>query len=222
MNILVLIQRRSLIFYYSNRNQPLPCAIPETVMNDLEILNEQELHTIVGKYIPPVDPKAPTQAMLLLNDETCFSSWLEAGKEDEVKKTMIEAAPFTHTEGIAIPLDPHTLFITTNKDLYTAIGRALESYHCMIVGVYPWVIANYSKAIKEGEPFSSVVVERLFEAQARIKECSFPYLTMQAPSNSVVEDKTETKKKPLSTGLLIFLIIAGVYAIGMAFIFIRK
>jgi len=222
MNILVFIQRRSLLFYYSNRNQPVQCIVPETVMNDLEILNEQELHELFKRYIPPKDPKVQTQVILLLSDDVCFSSWLEAGKEEQVKKTTVENAPFARIESVTIPFDQHMLYIITNQDLYGIIGHELETYNCSIIGIYPWVIAKYGKLLNDGGVFDSTVVKKIFEAHSHLKAYSFSYLSSQTPSIIDTQNKTEQAKKSIPTGWIIFILFTFLYIVAMFFIFIRK
>jgi hypothetical protein len=222
MNVLVFIQRRSLLFYYANRSQPLLCAIPVTVMNDLEILNEQELHSLLAHYIPPKDPKSQTQIILLLGDDICFSSWLAPGKEEETKKTMIDTVPFANIESVTVPLDQHQLYIITNQDLYRKIGQALETYHCTIIGAYPWVISKYANILKEGGVFDSEVAKKIFEVQPHIKDYGFPYLSMLSPAASEGQHKSEPTKKTLPKGWVIFICFAVIYVLIMLFFFVRK
>ena len=86
MNVLVFIQRQGVQLYYMDQQAPIACVLPPSTMRDLEIINEKELESFLAKALRPVSPKSQMQAILLLDDAVCFSSALEAGKEDEIKK----------------------------------------------------------------------------------------------------------------------------------------
>lgn len=85
MNVLVFIQRQGVQLYYMDQQAPIACVLPPSTMRDLEIINEKELESFLAKALRPVSPKSQMQAILLLDDAVCFSSALEAGKEDEIK-----------------------------------------------------------------------------------------------------------------------------------------
>lgn len=212
MNVLVLIQRQSIQIYYPDRDTPVAAMVPLTVLRDLEVLNEKDLDTILSSVLRPVTPKIGMQTMVLIDDAICFSTLLEPGREEEMKKILINDVPFLHTASAIIPQSTGSLFITTNQDLYDSIGRVLESHGYSIIGVYPWLAVLHVEAIKSGEGFGPVAIRRLFDGVASLKQVSFTYHNQLITPVSIpaIDGKKIDKKN--YTGWIIFLSIALVYA----------
>lgn len=223
MNVLVLIQRQSLQIYYSDHDTPTAVMIPQTMVQDLEVINEKELDTLLAGVLLPVTPKTPMSALLLIDDAVCFSVPLEVGKEEEAKKALINDVPFLHVANVTIPFEKNPLFVTTNQNLYESIGRVFEAHGYSILGVYPWHVVGYLQLTKSGEAFGSGSVKRLFESIGGIRQTSFPYHNQE---KSLALDPVvggQVKPKKLSVGWIIFISLAILYAIGMVwYMFFRR
>lgn len=212
MNVLVLIQRQSIQIYYPDRDTPVAVMVPLTAMRDVEILNEKDLDTVLSGVLRPVPPKSVMQTIVLIDDAICFSTPLEAGREEEMKKILINDVPFLHSASTIIPQSTGALFVITNQDLYDSVGRVLEGHGYSILGVYPWSVVSHLAAIKSGEGFGTVAIKRLFDAVTSLKQVSFVYHNQTAPiAPSIMSDGRATPKK-LSKGWIIFLSVAVVYA----------
>lgn len=222
MNVLVFIQRQGVQLYYMDQQAPIACVLPPSTMRDLEIINEKELESFLAKALRPVSPKSQMQAILLLDDAVCFSSALEAGKEDEIKKTLINDVPFLRVANTTVTLTTGSLFVTTNQDLYESIARVLEARMYSVIGVYPWVAIQQLQILKPGEVVGTQFVKRLFDAVSSLKQVAFSYHNQFVPP--VVP---ATYLKPAATqtsriGWSIFLSVALVYILVMvAIAFVR-
>lgn len=223
MNVLVLIQRQSVQVYYPDRDTPAAAMVPLTVVRDVEVLNEKELDTILSGVLRPVTPKVVMQTMVLIDDAICFSTPLEAGREEEMKKALMNDVPFLHSAGTTIPQSTGTLFVITNQDLYESIGRILEGHGYTIVGVYPWTVVSHLSVVKSGEGFGAAAIKRLFDAVTSLKQMSFVYHNQVAPVAAPVVPDGRASPKKLSKGWIIFLSVAMAYAAFMVwYMFFRN
>lgn len=215
MNILVLIQRQSMQVYYPDRDTPIACMVPPAVVRDVEVVNEKELDTVLSGVLRPAPNKSVMPTIILIDDSICFSSFLEVGREEEMKKKLVNDVPFLHIASTVLPLDAGQLFVMTNQDLYESVGRILESHGHTIVGVYPWSAVAHVQAIKSGEGFGPIVIKRLFDAVSDLKHVSFVYHNqVSVPLSSAPADgHAHTKKLPV--GWIIFLGLALVYVLVM-------
>ena len=215
MNVLVFIQRQGVQLYYMDQEAPIACVLPSSTMRDLEIINEKELESFLAKTLRPVSPKSQMQAILLLDDAVCFSSALEAGKEDEIKKTLINDVPFLRVANTTVTLTTGSLFVTTNQDLYESIARVLEARMYSVIGVYPWVAIQQLQILKSGETVGASFVKRLFDAVSSLKQVAFSYHNQFVPPAM-----PETHRKPAAAqtsriGWIVFLSLALVYIFVM-------
>lgn len=218
MNVLVFIQRQGVQLYYMDQEAPIVCVLPPSIMRDLEIINEKELESFLGKALRPVSPKFQMQAILLLDDAVCFSSALEAGKEDEIKKTLINDVPFLRVASTTVTLTTGSLFVTTNQDLYESIARVLEARMYSVIGVYPWVAIQQLQILKPGEAVGTPFVKRLFDAVSSLKQVAFSYQNQFAPSAMTAMQAKPAVTQTSRIGWIIFISVAFVYVLIMVVI----
>jgi len=212
----------SLQIYYSDRRDPVVCMVPDTILKDLDIVNEKEFDALVSKYLLPVPVKSTVQTILLLDNDICFSTKLEAGKEEEIKKNHLDDSPFLHVVSTSFTVEGTSLFITANQDLIQSVGRVLESHRYVILAVCPWQIVQYAKVVAQGEVFNATSIKRLFDGAESIKQLGFLY-EKQSPVTSIVDTQKKPSPKKLSKGLIVFIGIAVVYLIGMlVWLILRK
>ena len=218
MNVLVFIQRQGVQLYYMDQDAPIACVLPPSIMRDLEIINEKELENFFAAVLRPVSPNTQMQAVLLLDEAVCFSSLLEAGKEDEIKKRLINDVPFLHVANITIPVTAGSLFVTTNQDLYESIARVLEGRKYSVIGVYPLVAMQQFQIIKSGEMFGVTVVKRLFDAVSSLKQVAFSYQNQFVPSVMTAMQAKPAVTQTSRIGWIIFISVAFVYVLIMVVI----
>ena len=222
MNVALLIQRQSMLLFLPDRDAPVTCPIPTTVIHDLEVLNEAELETLMGKIMPPQALKSQTQAILLLDDTICFTYRLEPAKEEEMKKTLLNDVPFLHVASTTISSGAESIFVTTNQDLYESVARALEAKKYSVIGVYPWASLQYLQIVKAGEAFSAATTKRLFDATATLRPVAFPYkheVNVDVLPVTVTKSPERARSKK---GWVIFISIALLYIVVMLIIVVLR
>lgn len=219
--MLLLIQRQSLQLFISNRLTPLAVMVPESVMRDMEIVSESGLVELFKQILPVTDARQQSQVTIVISEDLCFVAPYDASHPEEVVLKLQNESPFAHV-AIATVLTPTTpVVVSTNQELYEAIGRVLEASHYTISGVYPWRALQLGEMAKPNAVFDIAAAKRFCESPSVYKGSAFEYKTAVPLATPVPIAAGATVKKKLPMGWLIFGTAALLYAGVMLYIMFR-
>lgn len=218
---LLLVQRQSLQLFISDHPAPVAVMVPETVIRDMEVVNEEELMLLLKKVLPVVNTHTQSPIAMVISEDLCFVAPYDAAHPEEVVLKLQNESPFAHV-AIATVLTPTTpVVVSTNQELYEAIGRVLEASHYTISGVYPWRALQLGEMAKPNAVFDIAAAKRFCESPSVYKGSAFEYKTAVPLVTPVPVASGVTVKKKLPLGWLIFGTAALLYAGVMLYIMFR-
>lgn len=219
--MLLLIQRQSLQLFISDHTTPIAVMVPETVIRDMEVVNEEELALLLKKVLPVINTHTQSPVTMVISEDLCFVAPFDAAHPEEAVLKLQNESPFTHV-AIATVLTPTTpVVVSTNQELYETIGRVLEAGHYTISGVYPWRALQLGEMAKPNAVFDIAAAKRFCESPSIYKGSAFEYKTTVPLVPPVPAASGVTGKKKLPLGWIIFGTTAILYAGVMLYIMFR-
>lgn len=222
MSALIIIRPHTLQVYYSDHNAPVGIPLPESIVSDMEVINEEELSTLLTKQLKSTNPGNTTQTILVLSDELCFVDILKEKEEEAITKQLISNTPFVHVATGVLRTEKESLVIATNQDFYETLAKLLGTIGFSVATVVSWRGFVQSGATTNGE-VDNVTVKRAFDLLSQLKTSAFPLSIDQIPKEKIVEPnagKQPAKKLPI--GWIIFGALALLYALGMIIFMLRR
>ncbi|MBP9814286.1 hypothetical protein KBC80_03770 [Candidatus Woesebacteria bacterium] len=218
---LLLIQRQSLQLFISNRVTPLAIMVPESVMHDMEIINEQGLATLFKQILPIADIHQQSQITLVISEDLCFIAPYDVEHSEEVIVKLQNESPFAHVAIAKVLTQVTPVIVSTNQELYETIGRVLEASGYTVLGVYPWRALQLGEMAKPNAVFDIAAARRFCESLPTYKGAAFEYKTTVPYVAPVLTATGVPIKKKLSVGWLVFGTVALLYAAVMFYIMFR-
>lgn len=219
---LLLIQRQSLQLFISDKAAPVAVMVPESVIRDMEVVSEMGLVALFKQILPVVDVHIQAQITIIISEDLCFVAPFVAEKIEETQTKLQNESPFAHVAITTVMTPTTPVVVSTNQELYEAVGRVLEANHYVISGVYPWRALQLGEMAKPNAVFDVAATKRICESLSTYKSAAFEYKTV-APVvvvNSVTQSPAAKKKLPI--GWIIFGVTALLYAAVMLFIMFRN
>jgi hypothetical protein len=222
MTALVVVKRNSLIGYLSDRDTPLSVVMPQSAMGVMEIADEKECAVLIEKTFgaKSTHPSIPT--ILVLSDELCFSEVSTPKDEEQAIVKLSGVVPFARISTTRLHTPDKSIIIAANEDLYEIIARLLGERGYPVTLVVPWAALVQVGISAHGE-IDKITVRRVFDAQSQLRSMSFPCevaLAMNTPS--AVPVSTQAPAKKVSKGLIIFGVLALIYAAFMFWYMMRR
>lgn len=221
VSTLLLIQRQSLQLFISDHPAPVAVMVPETVIRDMEVINEEELSLLLKKVLPSANAHTQSQITMVMSEDLCFVAPYDVTHAEEVVAKLQNESPFVHV-AIAKVLTPTTpVVVSTNQELYETIGRVLESCHYAISGVYPWRALQLGELAKPNALFDIAAAKRFCESPSVYRGAAFEYKRIVPIATPPVVTSGVSVKKKFPLGWIIFGTAALLYAGVMLYIMFR-
>lgn len=222
MTALVVVKRNSLVGYLSDRDVPVSVVMPQSAMGGMEIADEKECAVLIEKSLGAKSTHPTIPTILVLSDELCFTDISTPKDEEQAIVKLSGVVPFARISTTRIHTPDKSIILATNQDLYEIIARLLGERGYPVLMVVPWAALVQVGISAHGE-IDRVTVRRVFDAQSQLRPMSFPCeVASTMNTTSVVPVSTQAPAKKISKGLIIFGVLALIYAAFMIWYMLRR
>ena len=128
-------------FYGMQMEQPFPVDIPVTAVRDLEVLNRDQLNTIIETFLTSGGITGGSLIMVLSNT-LLFEKQIVQDLSDEKRragaiKEFIDNVPFEQVAYLSYPVQTGVGVMATNEELFIAIKKAFERKNVQVHLIVP-------------------------------------------------------------------------------------
>lgn len=215
------LYRNGFDYYSTEKTQVLHQAYPDTVVQDLEVLNKEEFQKFLSTFIA-TNKLVASRVLIVLSEDILFRKEIiidPAKPLDVTQETnqFITNIPFEHVGSKKIQHEKKTIVVATNRDLYVCIQSGLEKNGWSTAAVI--ASAVFEKDIKLAQQMT-VDQGKFFVSKIEAVKPADNFLDQPNPvmikrdSSSVGTGKAQQKSSlPLLIGVFAVLlpILGGVY-----------
>lgn len=212
------IDRNRLDFYQAGMQSVLTIALPETVVQNMEIVNEDELYKTIASFVE-ANKIGLTSLICIIATNSMFEKNIETTPPqtpDDQITAFLDLVPFDAITSKVILLDKGVKVIAVNTDFLIAIKKAFEKVGFAIeayvtsVEVNPQAYTVQSLDIQEAA--------RLIAMYEKLKPMTLMLQEKPSLSAPIKKNEVENKNKPsklfpllvvflfIGVGVLIFLV----------------
>lgn len=213
MRAAIFVDRTSLSIAGGDLKSSLTIPVPSTVVQDMEVINEEELARLITEPIEKNKLKPASYIICFAASCTFQKEIPEKTLEADIKKIheeFDENIPFNRILSKVFTQAKAAKVIGINKDLATAIIKALALKNWSVDAIVP----SYALYGDQAVTFSTQVSEQLIKHYSSLQQVSFSLETDEAASADADETAfTEEHQKPKSNrmfilvGIFVFLIL---------------
>lgn len=118
---LLILNRNNIYIYTPNLNGFLNMSFPDTVIKNLEIVNQEELEREIKTFVDS-SKILPAELTIVLSSDVLFEKEIDGGpEENETRQKFIDSLPFERIYKIVIPVNEKPHIITVNRNLIDGI-----------------------------------------------------------------------------------------------------
>ncbi|MFI5265401.1 MAG: hypothetical protein ACHQT7_01510 [Candidatus Levyibacteriota bacterium] len=135
---LLILNRDNFYMYTPGISGFLTLTFPETMIKDLEIVNQEELENQIRQFVES-SGIAPAEITIILSSDILFEKEIAGGpEENEDRQKFLDSLPFESVYKIVIPKDQKPHIITVNRELLDGIIQALTKLDFTVVRAVPY------------------------------------------------------------------------------------
>lgn len=138
---LLFIEPNRMYFYGMQMEQPFPIDVPSAAVRDLEVLNRDQLNTIIDTFLTSGGISGGTLIMVLSN-ALLFEKQIVQDLSDEKRragaiKEFIDNVPFEQVAYLSYPVQTGVGVLATNEELFISIKKAFERKNVQVHLIVP-------------------------------------------------------------------------------------
>lgn len=127
--------------FFCSNNVPtvLQVGLPLDIVNDMEVVNEEKLNTLIQTFIES-NKIVPTDIIILLSPAFTFEKELEELPSDQLDKEIqkfLEFVPFENISSKVVKFEKKWKVVATSKELCELFKKAFEKQKFSVVGITP-------------------------------------------------------------------------------------
>jgi len=219
MRSVLYFNRNSLYYYGGNIGKPISLAIPNTILQDIEVIDAVAFKKLLLQFFKKYTIK-PTSIMICFSSQSYFLKQLQSQKEalniSLLLSDFTEIVPFDHVLTKLFTFQKKQAIIALNKDIAYLIRDALEPFGFKIEGIIPL----YVLVGERDQPFSLQLAQLIIKHFSSLHEIGFPVhetkpLAIEADDNEFYSKDNESEHRNarlyIMIGILAILIVVLIY-----------
>ncbi len=190
---IIFLDRNHLEFYEATLSSVLRLPFPDTVVKDLEVINEENFSALITSFIQ-ANKIAPADITMVLSPNMFFDKDFPVGQPDADIQKFIDNVPFEEIASARLPLAKGLKVVTTNKRFYKIVSQAFEKLGSKCLFILPASV--FGVVIQS---LDSKTISLISQKHESVKQFN---LFSEAPVPSTIDDpdadapvKEETSKK---------------------------
>ncbi|MDA1317264.1 MAG: hypothetical protein O3B87_04540, partial [bacterium] len=209
MRAVLFIDRNSLYYYGGNIAKPISLAVPNDVLQDIEVIDDVAFKKILIQFLKKYAIK-PALVMICFSSQSYFVKQLEPQKEPPDIPTLLsnfaEIVPFSHVLVNLFTFQKNQAIIALNKDLAYLLRDTLEPFGFKVEGFIPSYIFYGERPI----PFSLGIAQSIIKQFSSLQQVSFPVHEEESVIIEADEKEFSEQETPKKTNSNLFIMI-GVF-----------
>ena len=218
MRAVVYIDRNSLYYYGGNIGKPISLAIPDTILQDIEVIDDVAFKKLLFQFLKKYAIK-PALIMVCFSSQSYFKKELEPQKEAPDIPTLLsdfaEIVPFDHVLTKIFTYQKKSAVIALNRDVAYLIRDSVELFGFKVEGIIP----TYILLGESAQPFSLQLAQLIIKHFSSLQAIGFPVheiesTVIESNDNEFSEADTPEKKNNnvyIMIGVFAVLILILVY-----------
>lgn len=173
MRAVVYIDRNSLYYYGGNISKPVSLAIPDTILQDIEVIDDVAFKKLLLQFLKKYSIK-PALIMVCFSSQSYFKKELEPQRESSDSPTLLsdfaEIVPFNHVLTKIFTFQKKQAVIALNRDVAYLIRDSLEPFGFKVEGIIP----SYILLGESSQPFSLQFAQLIIKHFSSLQGVGFP------------------------------------------------
>lgn len=216
---LVFVEPYRLYIYSTQMEQPYPVDIPITAVRDVEILNRDQVYSLVDAFVT-ANGMTGGSIVMVLSQSLLFEKQIVQDLSDEVRRTAaikeyIDNVPFEQTAYVSYPIQTGIGIIATNEEFFGTLKRAFERKNITVNLVVPAMAFGDVKVSPQTGPdaqTASFFLDNIDQVKQFAFHVSLPVVTgaQKETKKKIALSKGPSKKLPIYLsvfGLLILVLV---------------
>lgn len=135
---LLILNRDNFYIYTPGIAGFLTLTLPETVVNNLEVVNQSELENQIQQFVES-SGIAPAEITIILSSDILFEKEIAGGPEEEAdRQKFLDSLPFESVYKTIIPKDEKPHITTVSKDFVDGIIQSFIKLDFTVARALPY------------------------------------------------------------------------------------
>ncbi len=225
MRAVVYIDRNSLYYYGGNIGKPISLAIPDTILQDIEVIDDVAFKKLLLQFLKKYAIK-PALIMVCFSSQSYFKKELEPQKEAPDMPILLsdfaEIVPFDHVLTKIFTYQKKSAVIALNRDVAYLIRDSLEPFGFKVEGIIP----TYILLGESSQPFSLQLAQLIIKHFSSLQAIGFPVheieSTVTEPNDNEFSGADTPEKKNNNVYVMIGVFAVLILILIYMFFFYKK
>ena len=211
MRAVVYIDRNSLYYYGGNIGKPISLAIPDTILQDIEVIDDVAFKKLLFQFLKKYAIK-PALIMVCFSSQSYFKKELEPQKEAPDIPTLLsdfaEIVPFDHVLTKIFTYQKKSAVIALNRDVAYLIRDSVELFGFKVEGIIP----TYILLGESAQPFSLQLAQLIIKHFSSLQAIGFPVHEIESTITELNDNEFSGADTPEKKANHLYVMI-GVFAV---------
>lgn len=215
---LLILNRGNFYIYTPGIAGFLTLTFPETVVKNLEIVNQEALENQIRQFVESSEI-VPAELTIILSSDILFEKEIAGGSEENAnRQKFLDSLPFESIYKIVIPKDQKPHITTVNRNFVDGIIQSFTKLDFTVVRAIPYEFLrkNSIETVNVGNAMD------IIKKSESMKLYNMLDYTQQKQVVASVGDKNEKKSSEGKLRLYLLIGVLAVMGILLLYLLLRK